>query len=183
MIVAWEIIVRWRKLIGVALLLATLVAGYFWWEGRIEARVTARVNADWTAKEEKISAAAEALYQKKLVKALADQKTLMEADAKLAAESAAWEKNHEAAVQKHIGAVLSGVERLRVAVRPPASKAGGRPESTAAAPASEPGSAETAEIMPGVAAAILSIAGDSARDVHDFNELLARYQMIEAACK
>jgi len=183
MLAALELFVRWRRPLLSLLALAALVGGYFWWEGKIEARVRTEVTAEWAAKEKAISAAAEAAYTKKLEAALARQKALAEEDAKLAAQSAKWEKDHELTLEKHTAAVLSGVERLRVEVRYPASEVAGSAEGDTAATAHHAEPAKTADIMPEVAAAILRIAGDSAGDVQAFNDLLAHYRTIEAACR
>ena len=180
---AWELVVRWRRPIIALLVLAAVVAGYFWWEGRVEARVAARVNAEWLAKEEKISREAEARYKIKLEAALAKQKALLEEDGRLAAEAAKWEVQHETATQKHITAALSGVERLRIEVRAPADQVPGGAEGPAAGPAGPPEPTETADVVPEVAAAILRIAADSARDVRDYNDLLDRYRLVEKACR
>lgn len=179
---AWELAVRWRKPIIALLVLAALVTGYFWWEGKVDGRGYARATAEWVAKEEKISREAEAKYKIKLEAALAEQKALLEEDGRLAAQAAKWEVQHETATQKHIAAALSGVERLRIEVRAPADKVPGGAEGPAAGPAGPPEPTETADVMPEVAAAILRIAADSARDVFDYNDLLDRYRMIEKAC-
>lgn len=71
-------------------------------------------------------------------------------------------------------AARAGAVRLSIpgACRPAASAQAGA--------AAGPGAEERADILPGTADDLIRIAGDSARDVRDFNDLLDRYN---AVCK
>ena len=182
MLAAWELLVRWRKLIAILLAVAAVVGFGYWLYDTVDQRGYDRANKEWNAYEASVSRLAEQKMAKAVSDALAEGKRLQAEADKQDAARAAWEKDHEAAVEKHIGAVLSGVERLSVATRPARPVSGGTTSITPVV-AGEPGPEERADLVPTVAAAVLRIAADSAGIVRDYNDLLDRYRMIEKACR
>lgn len=162
---------------------ALLVLGYVWWSHQVEARGYAAAEAIYKKREADITAQAKDEYTKKLEHALGKQQALQQEVDTQTASRAAWEKAHETAAQKRIDAANAGTERLRIQIARAASAVPGVAQSGAAGAAGDPGQTEGADLMPGTAAAILSLARDGAGLVRDYNDLLARYRTIEAACK
>lgn len=183
MLAAWSLLVSFRKPLLILAALVALWAGYGWWEAKVEARGEARAEERWMAREKAIEAAAKDKYVQKLEEALTRQRALQTLVDNQTADRADWEKKHETAASKRIAAALADNDRLRVQVRAASRALPGVAVGEATSAAAPPGAAEEADLMPGVAAAVLRIAGDSARTVRDYNDLLGRYQGLEAACK
>lgn len=86
--------------------------------------------------------------------------------------------HHEKDIAQHVAAALAGVERLRVPVAGCTVREGSAPTSAAAPASAVDGT--PADLMPGTAASILRIAGDSAQLVRDYNKLLERFDTCRA---
>ncbi len=82
----------------------------------------------------------------------------------------------------HVAAALARTERLSIATGTPAcsvlvAAAGANPGT-----ASEPAGEARSEVLPGVASRILSIAGDSAGTVRDYNTIIDLYNVARETC-
>ena len=86
---------------------------------------------------------------------------------------------HEKVIKDYESKLRSGAERLSIAINRPI------PTCSASADArtsSQSSKEERADIMPETAARILSIAGDAAKDVRDYNALVDIYNAARTAC-
>lgn len=141
-----------------------------------------RAKGEWAASEASIKADAEAKAGKKTKEAEAKTDKLQKDFDTLADDRQKDKAKHETDKNRAVANALAGRERLR---NPDGSTCGAlsRTENGQGAEAGAGTSpAKGSDLMPETAATILSIAGDTAQIVRDFNTVLDRYQRIEAAC-
>lgn len=124
-----------------------------------------------------------ARYSKDLADARAETARLQAAADADAVTHQLDKDRHETDIKKHVAAALAGTERLRIAT----SAAPGCPvrseAQAAGATAGTGASGETgSDLLPGTAAAIFRIAGDSRQLVLDYNTVVDRYDKIRASC-
>ena len=86
---------------------------------------------------------------------------------------------HEKVIKDYESKLRSGSERLSIAI---SSKIPACSASTDTRTPSQSSKEERADIMPETAATILSIAGDAAKDVRDYNALVDIYNAARTAC-
>lgn len=171
----------WR-LLAIGGALVALWFAYEAWEHHIYQQGYSKANGEWIAKEEGISAAAEAKYQKQWQDAVRRGDQLQTKVNELTATRTAMENDHAKNLKQAVASAVSGAERLWCRAQ---STAHPLPGSTTQAPAADPGgsgSAQGTEILPGLAGQLIGIAGASAKDVRDYNSLLDYTRMIRTEC-
>jgi len=171
----------WRW-IGVAAALAALWFGYEWWEHSIYQQGYDRANAEWVKKEEGISAAAEAKYQKQWRDAVKRGDELQTKVNEMTATRAAMENDHAKNLNGAVASAVAGAQRLWIRTQSAACPLPASAAQTPAADSSGSGPVQGAEILPELAGQLVGIAGASAKDVRDFNSLLNFTRMIRSEC-
>jgi len=146
--------------------------GYQWWEHRVYQQGYDKANKEWIAKEEGISDAAEAKYQRRWREAVARGDQLQTKVNELTATRTAMEKEHAKNLQWAVASAVAGAERLWVRTQSAACPIPGGAAQAPAADSSGFGSAQGTELLPELAGQLVGIAGASAKDVRDYNSLL-----------
>lgn len=177
LIPAW--VWRWIALIGAVV---AIVLAYNWWSGHVEQRGYDRADAAWQKREAKISADAEAKYASRLAKAVQRADALQDEVGRLSDLRVKEESDHAQNVEERVAAVRAGYERLRIRTSAPACPLPGGAAKAPAANSGGPSDSQDAEVLPEVAAEFVSIAGDTAKDVRDYNALLDYTVKMRAEC-
>jgi hypothetical protein len=168
------------KALAVAALIAAIIFGYKAWERHIDQGGYDRANGEWELKEAGIKADAEKKLATATNEARAREQKLLADMNGMSIIRFEENANHEKAIAKYVAAARAGALRLSVAIDPrslpvcaPAA------DST---PASGPSTETRADLMPDAAAEVLSTAGRSAKDVHDFNAIIDLYNRARETC-
>jgi hypothetical protein len=165
---------------GKVLLMLALIGAYKIWEHHVDQQGYNRANGEWQKREADIKAdAAQKLADATNEARAREQKLLADMNG-MSIIRYEENANHEKAIAKYVAAARASSLRLSVAIDPRSL-----PQcATPADPATTPGpSTETrADLLPDAAAEVLSTAGRSARDVHDFNAVIDLYNKARETC-
>jgi hypothetical protein len=165
---------------GKVLLMLALIGAYKIWEHHIDQGGYNRADAEWQKKEADIKAdAAEKMATATNTARAREQKLLADMNG-MSIIRYEENANHEKAIAKYVAAARAGALRLSVAIDPRSI-----PQCPAAADPGAAGGPSTetrADVMPETAVDILGIAGNSAKDVRDFNAVVDLYNAARQTC-
>lgn len=170
----------WAKALILLAAIAAVIRAYKAWEHHVYQQGYKAASTEWQAKEAAIQAdAAEKLATATNEARAREQKLLADLNGMSIIRIEENEK-HEKAIDQYVAAARAGALRLSVAIDPRSI-----PRCPAAAdpvPAGGPGPETRADLMPDAAAEVLSTAGRSAKDVHDYNAVIDLYNRARKTC-
>lgn len=170
----------WAKALILLAAIAAVIGAYKTWEHRVYQQGYKAADTEWQAKEARIRAdAAEKLATATNEARAREQKLLADLNGMSIIRIEENEK-HEKAIAQYIAAARAGALRLSVAINPrsiPRCPAAADP-----APAGGPGRETRADLMPEVAETVLSVGGDIAKGVRDYNAVLDAYNRARETC-
>lgn len=174
------LIPRWVKVAAILASLAALVGAYFAWENAIYQRGYDKADGEAKAREERIRADALEQFNKAAATAREREQKLL--DDLNAASTQRYEENakHEKIISDLRARARNGDLRLLVDVDP-RSLPGCAPAPGTGFTA-RLGNQARADLMPGITDNLLRLAGDSARDVRRYNDLVDAYNRARANC-
>jgi hypothetical protein len=168
------------KALAVAVLIAAIIFGYKAWEHHVDQGGYNRADAEWQKKEADIKAdAAQKLADATgaaRAKEQALNRSLLTETEKRLMENAA----HEKTIDNLNTAIRARDLKLSIAIDPrslPRCAPTGDPAATPG-----PSTETRADVMPETAVAILGIAGDSAKNVRDYNAVVDAYNAVRETC-
>lgn len=172
----------WAKLAGAVVVVGGLSWGVHALVQHGDAAGYARANLEWEEKEQAVEAQVAAKYDEALVSTRQRAADLQkELDA---LELARYQENTNAAknLEKAVAAAVARTERLSIRTSATGCAVPGGATSGNSGPASGAGGEARTDLLPETAAAIFSIAADSAGLVRDYNDVVRRYDLARIAC-
>lgn len=173
-----SVIPLWVKALILAAILAAGIGAVKAWEHRIDAGGYKRAETKYQGLMKKADEDAKAELAAKTAKYVTDTMKLTKELADLNSDRFKKDVEHEKTVDSLRADARSSKLRLSIAIN--TIRSGAASSGAAAAPG--PGGETRAEVVPGVADAILGIAGDIAKGVRDYNAVVALYNKAVEAC-
>lgn len=170
----------WAKILIVIALSAAIIAGKEAWESRIYKRGYSEAENIYKLREAKIAAEQTEKFNQAKDQAISKERELRRSLDAMAEVRFKKETQYEKTINQLRADARDGTLRLFVDAKP--SSISGCAENSSSRAAASPGSDERPSLLPGVADNVLRIAGDTAKSVRDYNELLSRYNSIRQAC-
>lgn len=151
--------------------------------GKGDAAGYARARAEWAASEVKIAAAAELAAGTETKRARDETAAVQLKFDKLGDSQQKARIDHEISKNIAVAAALAGTERLSIST---ATHPGSPVPETGALEGAAVGAGTApearADLLPGIAAVVLRVAGDYGQLVRDYNAVLDRYEIARTSC-
>lgn len=169
------------KLVGLLGLCAAAVIGYKIVEARAYGAGYEAATSAANAEAERVGREHAQALADATADALARERAIRDEFAERAEQWRKEESDYEKRIARLTAAARAGDIRLRVPVDLSTACASAPGADTAAAAGT--GREEGADVLPSVAADLIRIAADSARDVRDFNRLRELYEVARETCR
>lgn len=173
-------ITPWRKAIGILVAISALAALEQAYEHHIWQQGYDKAESKWDEREKGITLKTTQMLSDAKDKAAKDERSLRDYYDERVGNLMKVNKDHETTENRLRSDVRSGALKLSVSIARCSVR--GATESADSSASTNPGGEARADLLPETSEAILSIAGESARTVRDFNTVIDLYNAARKTC-